>query len=82
MAGADMIVGVDINPAREKLARELGLTHFVNPAELKGGPVGQLVEVSRGGADYRLEGGGNVTPMRQAPETCSRVVGAATLMGG
>src|SRR5512141_2933125 len=31
MVGADMIVGVDLNPGREALARKFGLTHFVNP---------------------------------------------------
>src|SRR5947207_1847825 len=35
IAGADMIVGVDINPSRETLARKFGVTHFVNPKEVK-----------------------------------------------
>jgi S-(hydroxymethyl)glutathione dehydrogenase/alcohol dehydrogenase len=49
MAGADMIIGVDINPARESLARKFGMTHFVNPKEVKGDIVGHLVELTKGG---------------------------------
>src|ERR1700722_17570511 len=60
MAGADMIVGVDINPAREKLARQFGMTHFVNPKEITGDLVGHLVELTKGGADYSFECIGNV----------------------
>ncbi|MEQ8612316.1 MAG: alcohol dehydrogenase catalytic domain-containing protein, partial [Parvibaculum sp.] len=52
IAGADKIVGVDINPARESLARQFGMTHFVNPKEIKGDVVGHLVELTDGGADY------------------------------
>jgi S-(hydroxymethyl)glutathione dehydrogenase/alcohol dehydrogenase len=81
MAGADMIVGVDINPAREQLARELGLTHFVNPAEVKGDLVGHLVELTRGGADYSFECVGNVTLMRQALECCHRGWGVSVIIG-
>src|SRR6202158_5646337 len=43
MAGANMIVGVNINPARESLARQFGMTHFVNPKEVKGDLVPHLV---------------------------------------
>src|SRR6187431_2377348 len=50
LVGANMIVGVDLNPAREKLARQFGLTHFVNP---KGKDVvAEIVELTGGGADY------------------------------
>ena len=51
MAGANMIVGVDINPARETLARQFGMTHFVNPKALQGDVVPHLVELTKGGAD-------------------------------
>src|ERR1700678_3321625 len=54
MAGAAMIVGVDLNPQRETLARQFGLTHFVNPKHVKGDLVGYLVELTGGGVDYRL----------------------------
>ncbi|MGZ5698405.1 MAG: zinc-binding dehydrogenase, partial [Usitatibacter sp.] len=52
MVGANMIVGVDLNPKREALARKLGLTHFVNPKDVKGDLVAHLVELTGGGADY------------------------------
>src|SRR5207244_11590165 len=51
LAGANRIIGVDINPAREALARRFGLTHFVNPKEIKGDVVPHLVELTKGGAD-------------------------------
>ena len=60
MAGANMIVGVDINPAREALARKFGMTHFVNPQEVRGDLVPHLVELTGGGADYSFECVGNV----------------------
>src|SRR4051812_12468492 len=66
IAGADMIIGVDINPAREALARKLGMTHFVNPKDVKGDVVAHLVELTNGGADYSFECVGNVDLMRQA----------------
>src|SRR5881392_1856439 len=51
LVGANRIVGIDVNPAREALARKFGLTHFVNPKEIKGDLVGHLVELTKGGAD-------------------------------
>src|SRR4249919_2892119 len=65
MAGANMIVGVDLNPAREALARKFGLTHFVNPKAVKGDLVPYLVDLTGGGADYSFECIGNVDVMRQ-----------------
>src|SRR5574339_965809 len=47
IAGADMIVGVDINPAREAMARKFGATHFVNPKEVKGDLVPYLVDLTK-----------------------------------
>jgi S-(hydroxymethyl)glutathione dehydrogenase / alcohol dehydrogenase len=81
MAGANMIVGVDINPAREKLARQFGMTHFVNPAEVKGDLVPYLVELTKGGADYSFECVGNVDLMRQALECCHRGWGESIIIG-
>ena len=72
MAGADKIIGVDLNPAREPLARKLGLTHFVNPKQVSGDLVAHLVELTQGGADYSFECVGNVQLMRQALECCHR----------
>ena len=90
MAGADMIVGVDINPAREALARKLGMTHFVNPKEIGGGAgkgggpgdvVAHLVELTKGGADYSFECVGSVELMRQALECCHRGWGVSVIVG-
>ncbi len=81
MAGADMIIGVDINPAREKIARELGMTHFVNPNGAEGDLVGQLVELTKGGADYSFECVGKTDLMRQALECCHRGWGVSVIIG-
>ena len=81
MAGADMIIGVDINPAREGLARKFGMTHFVNPKELKGDVVPHLVELTKGGADYSFECVGNTDLMRQALECCHRGWGVSVIIG-
>jgi len=81
MVGANMIIGVDINPAREKLARQFGMTHFVNPKEVKGDLVPHLVELTGGGADYSFECVGNVDLMRQALECCHRGWGVSVIIG-
>jgi S-(hydroxymethyl)glutathione dehydrogenase/alcohol dehydrogenase len=81
MAGAGMIVGVDLNPAREALARKFGLTHFVNPKDVKGDLVPHLVELTGGGADYSFECIGNVDVMRQALECCHRGWGTSVIIG-
>jgi S-(hydroxymethyl)glutathione dehydrogenase / alcohol dehydrogenase len=81
IAGADKIIGVDINPAREPLARRFGLTHFVNPKEVKGDLVPYLVELTGGGADYSFECVGNVELMRQALECCHRGWGESIIIG-
>jgi len=81
MVGADQIVGVDINPAREALARSFGLTHFVNPQTIQGDLVAHLVELTGGGADYSFECVGNTTLMRQALECCHRGWGVSVIIG-
>ena len=81
MAGADMIVGVDLNPARESLARKFGMTHFVNPKDVKGDLVPYLVELTKGGADYSFECIGNVDVMRQALECTHRGWGVSVIIG-
>src|SRR5712671_2563322 len=79
MAGANMIVGVDLNPAREALGRKFGLTHFLNP---KGKDVvAEIVELTGGGADYSFECIGNVEVMRQALECCHRGWGVSVIIG-
>ncbi len=81
MVGADMIVGVDINPARREVAEAFGMTHFVNPNEGTGDLVGHLVEVTGGGADYAFECVGNVNLMRQALECCHKGWGECIIIG-
>ena len=81
MAGADMIVGVDINPARQPLAERFGMTHFVNPKEVGGDLVAYLVNLTKGGADYSFECIGNVDVMRQALECCHKGWGVSTIIG-
>ncbi|HWM42172.1 MAG TPA: S-(hydroxymethyl)glutathione dehydrogenase/class III alcohol dehydrogenase [Burkholderiales bacterium] len=81
MVGANMIVGVDLNPKREALARKFGLTHFVNPKGVKGDLVAHLVELTGGGADYSFECIGNVEVMRQALECCHRGWGVSVIIG-
>ncbi len=81
MVGADKIVGVDINPKRETMARELGMTHFVNPNDVQGDLVAHLVELTGGGADYSFECVGNTKLMRQALECCHRGWGTSVIIG-
>jgi len=81
LAGANMIVGVDINPARETLARQFGMTHFVNPKTISGDVVPHLVALTDGGADYSFECVGNVDLMRQALECSHRGWGQSIIIG-
>src|ERR1044072_1865202 len=81
MVGAYMIVGVDLNAAREALARKFGLTHFVNPKDVKGDLVPYLVDLTGGGAAYSFECIGNVEVMRQALECCHRGWGVSVIIG-
>lgn len=81
MVGANMVVGVDLNPAREALARRFGLTHFVNPEEVQGDLVPYLVNLTKGGADYSFECIGNVQVMRQALECCHKGWGVSVIIG-
>jgi S-(hydroxymethyl)glutathione dehydrogenase/alcohol dehydrogenase len=81
LAGAHMIVGVDVNPGRQALARKFGMTHFVNPREAGGDLVPYLVHLTRGGADYSFECIGNVDVMRQALECCHKGWGVSVIIG-
>jgi len=81
MVGADKIIGVGLNPARAEVARSFGLTHFVNPKDVKGDLVAHLVELTGGGADYSFECIGNVDVMRQALECCHRGWGVSVIIG-
>ena len=81
MVGANMIVGVDINPARKDIAEKFGMTHFVNPNEVEGDLVPYLVDLTKGGADHSFECIGNVATMRQALECCHKGWGESTIIG-
>jgi S-(hydroxymethyl)glutathione dehydrogenase/alcohol dehydrogenase len=81
MVGANMIVGVDLNPARKAMAEKFGMTHFVNPKEIGGDVVQHIVALTDGGADYSFECIGNVQVMRQALECCHRGWGVSTVIG-
>jgi S-(hydroxymethyl)glutathione dehydrogenase / alcohol dehydrogenase len=81
LAGANKIVGVDINPRRKALAESFGMTDFVNPKEVGGDLVAELVKVTDGGADYSFECVGHVDLMRQALECCHRGWGVSVIIG-
>jgi S-(hydroxymethyl)glutathione dehydrogenase/alcohol dehydrogenase len=81
LAGANMIVGVDLNDSRRALAEKFGMTHFVNPKEVEGDLVPYLVNLTKGGADYSFECIGNVDVMRQALECCHKGWGVSVIIG-
>jgi S-(hydroxymethyl)glutathione dehydrogenase/alcohol dehydrogenase len=82
MAGADKIIGVDLNPAKVEMARRFGMTDFVNPDEVGRDKVVQaIVDLTGGGADFSFECIGNVATMRQALECCHRGWGESVIIG-
>ena len=87
LVGANMIVGVDINPARKALGKTFGMTHFVNPKEVEGDLVPYLVNLTKrpgdtfGGGDYTFDCTGNTTVMRQALESAHRGWGESIIIG-
>ena len=80
LVGADKIIGVDLNPAREAMAREFGMTHFINPKDVPN-VVDAIVQLTDGGADYSFECIGNTTTMRQALECCHKGWGQSVIIG-
>ena len=80
MVGADRIIGIDTNPAREALGRKFGMTHFIDPKSV-GNVVDAIVQLTDGGADYSFECIGNVTTMRQALECCHKGWGQSIIIG-
>ncbi|MEO6861746.1 MAG: S-(hydroxymethyl)glutathione dehydrogenase/class III alcohol dehydrogenase [Microcoleus sp.] len=81
MVGANMIIGVDLNPDKRAMAEKFGMTHFVNPREVEGDLVPYLVDLTKGGADYTFECIGNVNVMRQALECCHKGWGVSVIIG-
>ncbi|WP_158965424.1 S-(hydroxymethyl)glutathione dehydrogenase/class III alcohol dehydrogenase [Chachezhania sediminis] len=86
MAGADMIIGVDLNPAKKEMAERFGMTHFVNPSECEN-VVAEIVNLTKtpfdqiGGADYSFDCTGNVKVMRDALECTHRGWGQSVIIG-
>ena len=80
MVGADKIIGVDLNPEREALARKFGMTHFINPKDVEN-VVDHIIQLTDGGADYSFECIGNTTTMRQALECCHKGWGQSIIIG-
>jgi S-(hydroxymethyl)glutathione dehydrogenase / alcohol dehydrogenase len=80
MAGADKIIGVDINDSKKEWGEKFGMTHFVNPKNTKD-VVAHIVELTDGGADYSFDCTGNTDVMRQALECCHRGWGTSIIIG-
>ena len=87
LAGADMIIGVDINNNKKEWGERFGMTHFVNPKEIEGDVVAHIVNMTKrgadqiGGADYTFDCTGNVKVMRQALECSHRGWGQSVIIG-
>ena len=87
LAGADMIIGVDLTNEKKKWGERFGMTHFVNPKDIGRDLVPHLVDMTKrgadqiGGADYTFDCTGNVTVMRQALESCHRGWGVSVIIG-
>jgi len=79
MAGASRIIGVDLNDGREAMARQFGLTDFINPKKVEN-VVDTIVQMT-GGVDYSFECIGNVKVMRQALECCHKGWGQSFIIG-
>jgi S-(hydroxymethyl)glutathione dehydrogenase/alcohol dehydrogenase len=80
LVGANMIVGVDVNPKKEEWGRKFGMTHFVNPTEVDD-VVKAIIKLTDGGADFSFDATGNVEVMRAALECCHRGWGVSTVIG-
>ena len=81
LAGADQIVGVDLNNDKKSMAEKFGMTDFVNPSDVKGDMVGHLFELTGGGADYTFDATGNVQVMRTALESAHKGWGESIIIG-
>ncbi len=87
LAGADMIIGVDVNNEKKAWGEKFGMTHFVNPKEVEGDLVPYLVNMTKrgadqiGGADYTFDATGNVGVMRTALECSHRGWGKSIIIG-
>ncbi len=80
MIGADKIIGIDINPEREALGRQFGMTHFINPNKAEN-VVDAVIQLTDGGADYSFECIGDTAVMRQALECTHKGWGRSIIIG-
>jgi S-(hydroxymethyl)glutathione dehydrogenase/alcohol dehydrogenase len=80
MVGANRIIGVDLNADREKLAREFGMTDFINPKDIDN-VTEAIIDLTDGGVDYSFECIGNTTTMRQALECTHKGWGESYIIG-
>ena len=81
LAGADQIVGVDLNPGKQSMAEKFGMTDFVNPSDVNDDLVAHLVNATNGGADYTFDATGNVNVMRTALESAHKGWGESIIIG-
>jgi len=82
MAGADKIIGIDLNPDKVALATKFGMTDFINPKDVGEDKVVEaIIDLTDGGVDYSFECIGNVNVMRQALECCHRGWGESIIIG-
>ena len=81
LAGADQVVGVDLNDDKEEMGRYFGMTDFVNPSKVEGDMVAHLVELTKGGADYTFDATGNTKVMRTALEAAHKGWGESIIIG-
>ena len=80
LVGANMVIGIDINPGKRGMAERFGMTHFINPEDCDN-VVQEVIRLTGGGADYSFECIGNVEVMRQALECCHKGWGESVIIG-
>ena len=80
IAGADRIIGIDLNPGKRPLAERFGMTDFIDPSQVDD-TVAAIVDMTDGGVDYSFECIGNVEVMRQALECCHKGWGESIIIG-
>ena len=71
MAGAERIIGIDLNAQRRSLAEQFGMTDFINPNDVDN-LVEAIIDMTYGGVDYSFECIGNTDVMRDALECCHK----------
>jgi S-(hydroxymethyl)glutathione dehydrogenase/alcohol dehydrogenase len=81
MAGASRIIGVDTNPAKFELARQMGATDCIDPRDFDKPVQDVIVAMTDGGVDFSFECIGNVDVMRAALECCHKGWGESVIIG-